>query len=181
MQTAERPRHHKIIQCALLTAASIAIGYLFLLLPNFEFVTASIFISGFLMGPLYGLLIGLTAEFLFSMFNPFGAPSLPLLIAQVLSMAVVGWAGGMVGRTHWLDLPAAVRMAWFGLMGFFCTLVFDMLTTLSFAVFIAGGDRRKMAMTFISGMVFYLVHLQVNTVGFAVLVPVMLKRLKRLL
>ncbi|HPI74370.1 MAG TPA: hypothetical protein PLZ01_13235, partial [bacterium] len=118
---------------------------------------------------------------LFSMFNPFGAPSLPLLIAQVLSMAVVGWAGGMVGRTHWLDLPAAVRMAWFGLMGFFCTLVFDMLTTLSFAVFIAGGDRRKMAMTFISGMVFYLVHLLVNTVGFAVLVPVLLKRLKRLL
>ncbi len=173
-------RHRIVIRAAILTALCVAIGYLFLLIPNFEFITAAIFISGFLLGPHYGLLIGAIAELIFSLFNPFGAPSLPLLSAQIVAMACTGMIGGWIARLGWLKLPFVLQMFLFALVGFLSTLLFDVLTTLSFAVIMAAGDMRKIWLTLISGMGFYLVHLLVNTVSFAVLVPALLKRLTRL-
>jgi energy-coupling factor transport system substrate-specific component len=169
-----------VVRAALLVALCVAIGYLFLLIPNFEFITASIFISGFLLGPRYGFIIGAMAEMIFSLFNPYGAPSLPLLLAQVASMAVTGLVGGWLAGAGWRKCPLWLQMILFALVGFLLTLLFDALTTLSFAVLMAAGDVRKIWLTFISGMGFYLVHLLVNTLSFALLVPVLLKRLTRL-
>jgi len=181
MRSVERSQHHRLIQSALLAAVCAAIGYLFLALPNFEFITAAIFISGYLMGPLYGLIIGLTAELIFSLFNPYGAPSLPLLLAQICSMAAVGLAGGFAGKARWLERRFWLQALLFGLSGFMLTTVYDTLSTLSFAVFMAEGDVRKIGLSFLSGMSFYLVHIVINTVSFAMLVPLLLKRVRRLI
>jgi hypothetical protein len=181
MPLTARSRNHKLIQSALLAATCVAIGYLFLLLPNFEFITASVFIAGYLMGPLHGLFIGLTAELLFSMFNPYGAPSLPLLAAQVVSMGLTGWTGGMAIRAIPLRRRLWQQALLFSGCGLVLTLIYDSLTTLSFAVFLAEGDMAKIWLSYLSGMTFYLVHMVVNTISFGVLVPVLLKRMKRLL
>jgi uncharacterized membrane protein len=169
--------HNKLYLAGILAATCVTIGYFFLLIPNLEFITAAIFISGYLTGPLYGALIGLVAELIFSLFNPYGAPSLPLLAAQLLSMIIVGLCGGYVARTPWLKSGIRIRPIVFGLIGFGLTLMYDILTTLSDAIVMAGGDAAKLYKLVIAGLAFYILHMVSNTISFAVVVPFLLQRL----
>ncbi len=172
--------YHGWLLAALLTALCVVVGYLFLALPNLELFTTAVFISGFLVGARRGALVGATAAMLFSLFNPYGAPAPTLLAAQVMSMALTGAGGGAIQRSGWLTLRPWLRMLLFAATGLLLTLVYDILTTLSFAVLMAGGDMNKLWATFIAGMGFYGVHLAGNTLIFAVLAPALLQRLSRL-
>jgi hypothetical protein len=169
--------HNKLYLAGILAATCVTIGYLFLLIPNLEFITAAIFISAYLTGPLYGALIGLVAELIFSLFNPYGVPSLPLLASQLLSMAVVGIGGGYMARTRWLKAGVKTRAAVFAIVGFCLTLVYDVLTTLSDAIVMAGGDTAKLFKLVMAGLAFYIVHMITNTVSFALVVPFLIQRL----
>lgn len=168
----------KIYLAALLVALSVTVGYLFIAIPNLEMITASIFISGFLTGPLYGLLIGAFAEFLYSFFNPMGAPIPPLLVAQVLCMMLAGFVGGLTQKLNWLTKPAPVRVTYFAATGFILTLVYDILTTLSFVLFAGEPTQAKFLTVLLAGSVFYLLHQFTNAVIFALLVPLLLIRLR---
>ncbi|MDZ7721847.1 MAG: ECF transporter S component [candidate division KSB1 bacterium] len=172
-------RYKRVINAAMLTALCAAVGFAFIYIPNIELITAAIFISGFLMGPAYGAAIGALAEFIFSLFNPYGASAPPLLLAQVISMSLVGFTGGIIRTRYWFECPRIRRHVITGLCGLLLTCVFDGLTTLSFAVFVAGGDTQKLASIFTSGIVFYLFHILINTLIFTTLVPVLLNRLHR--
>ena len=120
----------------MLIALSVGMGYLFILVPNVEMLTATVFIAGGIVGPVYGLIIGLFAELIYSLFNPFGMAMPPLLIAQVLVFSLIGFVGGVVGR---IDIARPVlRWVVLGASGFLLTLIFDVATTLSFAIFTAG-------------------------------------------
>jgi uncharacterized membrane protein len=169
--------HNKLYLSGILAATCVTIGYLFLLIPNLEFITAAIFISGYLTGPLYGALIGLIAELIFSLFNPYGAPSLPLLAAQLLAMIIVGFSGGYVARTQWLNAGIKMRTIIFGIIGFGLTLTYDILTSLSDAIVMAGGDTTKLFKLVIAGLAFYILHMVSNTVSFALVVPFLIQRL----
>ena len=173
-------RYKKLITAALLTALCASIGYMFLYVPNVEFITAGIFISGFFMGPAFGALIGMLAEFLFSAFNPYGASAPPLLLAQVISMSLVGFTGGIVRTRYWLGFSKVHRHIITGFCGLILTLIYDILTTFSFALFISGGNSQKLISIFSTGSVFYLLHILINTVIFAALVPILLDRLRLL-
>ncbi len=153
-------------------------GYIKPPIPNVEFFTATVFIAGFAVGPLYGALIGLLAEFIYSFFNPLGAPLPPTLLAQIICMAVVGYAGGFFQKRGWQNASRNVRIVLTGLMGFLLTLFFDVLTTLSFVVFVAGLDLAKIMGNFAFGMGFYLIHLCANTIIFFTIVPLIISRLQ---
>ena len=88
-----------IARAGVLVAVSVAMGWLTIAIPNVELITASIFISGFWCGFWWGGVIGVVAEGLFSLTNPVGMPTPPLLIAQCMGMAAGGMAGGMVRTT----------------------------------------------------------------------------------
>jgi len=175
-----RPFYYKWLLAALLVALCVTLGYLFLAIPNVEMITAAVFASGFLAGSRLGTLIGAAAALLFSLFNPYGAPTPPLLLAQMTSMALTGMAGGWLRHTRWLTWTPWMRALASGGAGFVLTLVYDVLTTLSFAVLMAGGDLRKIWASFIYGMAFYGLHLLSNTLTFALLLPVLLQRLNRI-
>lgn len=49
--------------------------------------------------------------------------------------------------------------------------MYDVATTLSFALFTAGGDVQKILTTFLFGASFYAVHAIVNTIIFVSVVP----------
>ncbi|MCH7955883.1 MAG: ECF transporter S component, partial [Candidatus Marinimicrobia bacterium] len=53
-----------------LSALSVAMGYSFIFVPNIEMISASIFISGYLLGVQKGIVVGIVAESIFSAFNP---------------------------------------------------------------------------------------------------------------
>jgi len=172
--------YHGWLLAAVLTALCVVVGYLFLAVPNLELFTATIFISGFLVRTLRGALVGMTAALLFSLFNPYGTPGSNLLAAQMLSMALTGAVGGMIPRSGLLRMRPRLRVILFAALGLILTLIYDVLTTLSFAWLMAGGDMKKLWATFISGMGFYGLHLAGNTLIFAFVVPVVLQRLHRL-
>jgi hypothetical protein len=175
-----RAAYHRWLLAALLVALCVTIGYLFLAIPNVEMFTAAIFASGFLVGAGLGALIGAISALLFSLFNPYGAPTPPLLIAQITCMALTGAVAGWLRNCGWLARPAWARAALFGMLGFLLTLIYDVLTTLSFALIMTGGEAKKIWASFIFGLGFYGLHLLSNTLIFALLVPLLLERLRRI-
>jgi len=178
-----KTQHHggvnrAIVLSALFIALVVAVGYTFVYIPNIELVTATIFIAGYLLGPSRGLIVGALAEFIFGLVNPLGASAPPLLAAQVVSMAVVGCVGGLVGLWSYIHGKIILRILIFAGLGFFLTLMFDVLTTLSFAVFLSGLSFPKILATFTIGSFFYVIHLAVNTLIFGLIMPTMVVRLR---
>jgi hypothetical protein len=169
--------NRKIILSAVFTALAVSMGYLFLLIPNVEMISATVFIAGAVVGPVYGLFIGLSAELLFSLLNPMGAAAPPLLIAQLTCFMLIGFVGGLVG------LPSKEQLwqksLFYGLYGLLLTIIYDTLTTLSFAVFIAAKDPNKLVTIFASGITYYATHSLVNTIIFMTIVPAVLFGIRR--
>lgn len=168
---------HKIILSAIFVALAIAMGYSFLLVPNVEMISATVFIAGVVVGPRWGLLVGFAGELIFSLFNPLGTAAPPLLIAQVFCFMIIGWVGGLVGMPKQRQFRRLALI--YGTAGLFLTLLYDVLTTLSFAIFIAGENLRKIVTIFTTGAIFYLTHVLVNTLIFAVVVPIILLGIRR--
>lgn len=145
-------------------------------------VTMTIFLSGYLLGVKKGIIIGVIAEFLYSMINPYGVAAPPLLLAQVISMGITGAAGGLVYSTAHRFRNFWFKMILFAVAGFVLTLFFDALTTISFSVFMAETKKKILAATISSliyGMPFYITHILANTLIFALVYPSLLKQLKR--
>jgi len=165
---------------ALWIATSVALGYLLAGIPNVELVTASIYLGGALAGPLFGVIIGAVAEFLYSLVSPFGMAAPPLLIAQLLSMALAGLAGGLTGPALFRGPKPLMRHLFCGLVGLALTAFFDLLTTASFLVF-SGLSLEKLAVSFFFGLGFYATHIVWNTAIFATAVPILGRKLPTLL
>ncbi len=172
--------HHRLFLSAILTALSVAVGYALMWIPNIEFITATIFISGYVTGRLNGLWIGFSAALIYFTFNPQGASPLPLLLAQMAAMGLAGFCGGVLKKCLWLAYGKWKVALLFGGVGLLLTVFYDMLTNAATAFMIAQGDWQKMVSVFIAGYFFSLVHLIFNVIGFAGLVPMILIRLERL-
>lgn len=169
----EEPRLSKIrllVLTALFVASVVALGYAFVFVPNIELVTATVFLSGVLLGARRGAFVGLAGETLYSLLNPFGVAAPPLLLAQVGAMGIAGFVGGTSrhrlgnGNSWW---PSVVAFAFYGVS---LTLLFDLLTTLSFFA-VGGFTVTKFLASLAFGAPFYALHLASNAVIFALLVP----------
>jgi hypothetical protein len=161
-----------ITRMFLFIALAVAFGYALLAAPNVELVSATIFIDGFAMVVRQGIFVGVATEGIYSMFNPYGPSSPPLWIAQVVSTAITGFFGGILGRNK--SAMDKKRMLQIGMAGFLSTLIFAVLTTLSF-VFTMASSIKQIIGSFVFGLSFYITHLLSNTVIFLTLVPAVLK------
>jgi len=154
-------------------ALILGVGYALAFVPNVELLTAMIFLAGTLMGIRRGVLIGIMGEFLFSAFNPMGSGLLfpPMLIAQLIAMAIVGFAGG-VFRGYVLRWKISfLNILLIGIIGFILTLFYDILVSSAFPVS-AGFSLNEVVATVIAGFAFSVVHLIGNTLIFILIVPV---------
>ncbi len=169
-------RVRKLVAIAIFIALAIGLKLALILFPNVEPLTVTFFLAGYMLGPLAGLMTGAIGEFLYSFFNPYGAASPPLLVAQVLCMAFSGLAGGVVRKLSAKRAPAAWVL---GAAGFFLTLIFDVTTTLSEVLITKIGVEGLLA-RFAFGAYFYAAHLATNTLLFSVLPPILIPRLQAL-
>lgn len=169
-----RPR--ELILTAIFIALAIGGGLALAQFPNVELITAIIFLSGVMLGVGFGVVVGAVAEFLYSFFNPYGLAAPPLLIAQVVSMMLVGATGGLIRNLFGQRCPPA----WFfGVIGWALTFIFDLLTTLSFTIAVGSGLAGFFAaVTF--GFYFYLAHQGSNILVFSLLLPVLFRHLRQL-
>ena len=82
---------------SLLIALTVAAGQALAAVPNVEVVTFLVFVSGFLLGPRLGALVGGGAMLVHSLFNVMGAAMLPVLLVQVVCYATIGLVGAILG------------------------------------------------------------------------------------
>ncbi len=168
-------RTREVVLIAAFVALAVA-GSLIEQIPNVEILTMTVFLSGVLLGPLAGLLTGALSAFLFSTLNPLGQASPPLLAAQIISLAIGGTMGGLL---RFAD-PASRRGRFvLGLCGLALTLVYDLLTTISFTLVVDLNWKAFLgALAF--GAPFYALHLLSNTLIFVFILPILIPRLSAL-
>lgn len=167
-----------LIQTALLVALCVAIAYLFAGVPNIELLSAAVFTSGVLMGARRGAVVGLLAEGLYSAFNPYGVAPPPLYAAQLLGFALIGATGGAMARPL-RAAPLGAAAALSAIAGFGLTLVYDVLT--NSAIYLMARESSTYIAVLLGGLCFPfpLAHPVVNTVGFALLAPAVVRAVQR--
>lgn len=169
----------KLVLVGLFAALAIIVGYMLISIPNVELVMATIFIGGFYMGRSYGVIIGMVSELILTMTNPLGPAAPPLAMAQIFSMMLVGLTGGWLSRYPFWHKSHGLRFPGFGLVGLMLTMVYDFLTTLSFAPIIAGWQINKIIGIFLAGIPFTLTHWLANFLIFTLLVPVLINFMEK--
>jgi uncharacterized membrane protein len=158
----------RIIQTGLFVALVVVLGFLLAEVPNVELMTVSVFVSGVILGRWSGIVVGVLSILFFSLFNPYGPPLPPLVLAQIVGFAIIGCAGGML-RKHLVEGGTAPYL-FSALAGLLLTLIYDSLTTVATAVVVLGTDGllNGLAGFFVAGALFIVVHTLSNTIVFAV-------------
>lgn len=168
----------RIAYTGLFIALTVALGFALIAIPNVEMITATVFIAGWVLGPGMGCLVGALGEMLYSGLNPLGSGFLfpPLLIAQILSLSIVGFMGGLLRRGEVFFLASKAGYIALGIAGALLTLLYDIFTTLSYPVS-AGFSGAQVWTTLITGIGLSGLHILVNFFIFSVVVPQILKAL----
>jgi hypothetical protein len=176
----------KLSLMGVLVALAIVLKLPILSVPNVEFFTFVIFSSGYLLGAIEGLLVGIISMSIYtSIITPYGLPPLPIAFAQVFSMALIGLAGGMHPMANSGGFAAKLQLSrcdkksssftgfkflTMGLWGLVLTLLYDLLTNLATA-YVMG----KFLPVMIAAIPFALLHILSNIAIFVVLTPALLK------
>ena len=163
---------NKLVRASIFAALAIGAGFSLLMIPNIELITVIIFTAGLYLGPAWGLIVGGTAEMIFSGMNPMGSGLSfpPLFISQIIGMAGVGFVGGVLQGVFMIREYSLHKVITVGIAGFILTFIFDSLTTLSYPVS-AGFDFSRTMGFYISGLGFTLLHQIANSFIFAIGVP----------
>lgn len=169
----------KALLASLLISVTVAFGYALAGVPNVELMTLSVFVAGYLLGGRLGVVVGAVSIAAHSLFNPMGAALPPLLIAQIIGFAIVGFAG-TIGRLIVARRPRWLGIVLSGVLGFAVTFVYDVLTNVGAFYSITGAGAPASLVTFVvAGMAFMVMHLVWNTVLFLVVLTPVLNVLAR--
>jgi len=112
---------------ALLTAMVFVAGQALAGVPNVELVTFLSFVSGYLLGPLFGGIVGACGMAAHSLFNVMGAVVAPVWVAQIICYALVGAAGGVIGPAIARARTRVVAPIAAGLSGAGLTVVYQIV------------------------------------------------------
>jgi len=169
---------NKLVRASIFTALAIGLGFSLLMVPNVELITVIVFLAGLTLGIHWGILVGGTAELIFSVLNPFGSGLVfpPLLLSQVISMIIIGAAGGILRPLFFKRNFSTKIVAGLAVTGFILTFIFDSLTTLSYPISV-GFDWPQTVGIYISGIGFTILHQLSNAIIFAIGVPRVVKHL----
>jgi hypothetical protein len=147
---------------AVLIALSVTLGLLLVAVPNVEGVSAVSFFSGAILGAGGGALVGAVSMGLFSILNPLGPAAFPVLMGQVVGMALMGCSGALWVRLARSPGRAALLA---GIFGGVLTFLYDVITNYGFAVLMG---RWSDPLPFIAaGIPFSVMHIVANVFIFA--------------
>ena len=168
---------NNLVKGSIFTSTAIGLGFIFMLIPNLEFISITVFLAGLTLGVYYGLIVGGTTMLIYSVLNPLGSGlvHLPLLISQILAMGGIGFMGALA-RIFLFNLNTTSLIPISGFIGLFCATWYDVVTT--FAYPISAGYDWDAAMAYsISGIMFTLMHILSNTIIFSVVIPGYINRI----
>jgi len=149
-----------------LCALSIATNYALIGVSNVKLMDFIVFFGGFFFGSIVGGSIGVLSWLVYGLINPYGfVPQ--IWLATMFSESIYGLVGGAVGsklRTTSLKGQRLGASVFFATVGFFPTLVYDLITT----VVLAYSANTPLAGTILFGTPFTLVHEISNAAIFGV-------------
>ena len=120
----------------LMTALSLTSSYTMIGIPNVNLMDLFVFISGYLMGAVPGITVGVLTWLVYGTLNPLGF-NLVILAATCAGESLYGFVGGLSARFGLGAGLPSVRVGdkelwWanlkFGVIGFFLTFVYDLFT-----------------------------------------------------
>jgi len=155
---------------ALLAALAYVAALASIYIPNVSLSFIVIFASGAVFGITTGMAVGGIGEFLWTVFNPLGMASLPVTIAQVVAMMLVGGIGAIVQRRAIMIKTAPLGFAVFALLGLTCGAVFQLI--LNGVDTLLYGQSWKYLM---AGLGFSLATIVSNAVIFSVCYPMVVR------
>ncbi len=173
-------RTRRALLAGLLVAVAVSLGFALSAVPNVELVSFTVFVSGFLLGPMYGAVVGAASAALFSSMNPLGAALPPITLAQVAGQCVVGLAGGCIGPVVTRPASRFGSCVIAGAAGLALTLCYDVLTSAGAYITIAGAKSLEGLVKFIAaGILFVGLHIVWNTALFSAALAPTLRVLER--
>ena len=167
-----------LVRAAIFSAVAIGLGFMFMLVPNVEFISITVFLSGLTLGFSWGAAVGASSMLIYSSFNPLGSGLVyfTLLIGQILAMVVIGMFGAAANKIV-KSLATVYQAILAGLFGFIGTLIYDIATNLAYPLS-AGYSLKETFVYGISGLLFTAMHLVSNTAIFSVVVPGYLRKME---
>jgi hypothetical protein len=100
----------------------------------------------------------------------------PLLVSQVISMSLIGLAGGLLRPVFKKKVYSKKIILFLSIYGFILTFIFDSLTSLSYPISM-GFDFAQTFGIYIAGIGFTLMHQISNAIIFPIVIPKVLKYL----
>lgn len=162
---------------SLFTALVFVTGQALAGIPNVELLTFLVFVSGFLLGPALGAVVGAAGMGAHSLFNILGAAPLPVWAAQCASYALVGAAGGWLGPPLARVGSRAAASVACSLTGALLVLVYQfVVNAVSFAAFASGVSLQVYLW---GGLLFAAVQVLWNAAVFFFAMPQVLRVLAR--
>jgi len=175
MTTREFGRVRQAVLLGLFAGTGVGLGYLLSGVPGVELMTTNAALAGLALGPMGGLLVGLLSQLVYSLGSPFGPPVPLMLAAQLAGMGLAGAAGGLAAP--WLRRgPGPTTSLLAGALGLAVAVVFDLLTNLAIVQVFAMSLKAVL----VGGAAIMALHLGVVATAWAVLLPLLARRLSRL-
>ena len=159
----------------LLTALVYAAGLAGMI--NAEVITFLVFVSGFLLGARWGLVVGGAGMGAHSLFSPLGTVAAPVLAAQIACYALVGFCGAIIGpRLARMETRTAQALS-SAAVGFLLVLVYQVVVNV--VSFYSFATHASFAAYLWLGITFTAMQLVWNAALFFVALPPTLKVLGR--
>jgi len=166
-----------VLLASLLVAMIFAAGQALAPIPNVELVTMLSFVSGYLLGPALGAVVGAAGMGAHSLFNVLGAVAPPVWVAQIACYGLTGWVGGVAGpglaRVH-SRARAALLCAFTG-----AVLVVVYQVAVNAVAFYTFTNDVSVWTYVWAGVAFGAIQVAWNAVAFGVALPPMLRVLAR--
>ena len=166
-----------ILLASLLVAMMIAVGVALAPIPNVELVTALAFVSGYLLGPGLGAVVGAVGMGAHSLFNVLGAVAPPVWFAQMGCFGLIGVVGGLFGPplSNMRNRTRAAVMS--GLVGSALVVVYQLVVNIvAFYTFTSDVDVWVYVW---GGIAFGAVQVAWNAAFFGLAMPPILRVLAR--
>lgn len=154
---------------SILTATCVGIQLSPRPVPNVEFTSIMTFFAGVAFGGLLGGALGALVMFINGFLSPWGFAGM-IMPFQMVSMAIVGFAGGSFRRYGVPKKPSRAVME-SAITGAFLTLLYDIITNIGTAV-ISGIP---IIIALVTGVTFAILHISSNAVIFGVAFAPLLK------
>ena len=168
---------NNLVKASVFTSTAIGLGFIFLVVPNVEFISVTVFLSGITLGTIFGAIVGASSIAVYSILNPIGSglAFIPLLIGQIIGMMVVGIIGAL-NKKILMYLPSKLLVPYSGLVGGLCAIWYDGITTISYPISLGYGIKESLVYS-LGGLFFTIMHILSNLIIFAIVVPSYLNRL----